>query len=94
MSQEITKDELRDLYNSITRIKESNARILFILESDTKTNQKGLVEDVSILKKEVEQLVLDKKILNTKIVVTTGFLVAIGSFISWIATEIYDHFIK
>lgn len=94
MSQEITKDELRDLYESITRINEKTARILFILESDDKTNQKGLVEDVSILKKEVGQLILEKKILNTKIVTTTGFLVILGSAISWVATEIYEHFVK
>jgi hypothetical protein len=94
MSQEITKAELRDLYESITRINEKTARILFILESDDKTNQKGLVEDVSILKKEVEQLILEKKILNTKIVTTTGFLVILGSAVSWVATEIYKHFVK
>lgn len=83
----MSPDEKKDLYGEIAKINANMSRVLFILESDQKTNAMGLVEKVSqnkmeidLVKKEIEQIKTDKKIFNGRI----ATYAAIGSFLGWL----------
>lgn len=64
-------------------------RILFYLESDTHTNQKGLVEDVSEMRKELSDLITREKILHAKVTL----LGTIGGFLALFISWVFEHFI-
>ena len=65
-------------------------RVLYILENDNKTNRKGLVEEVSEIKKDLDQLITKDKILSGKIAVV-GFIGGFGfTLISWIFNNFYN----
>jgi len=64
-------------------------RILFYLESDTHTNQKGLVEDVAEMRKELSELIVREKIWHAK----AALLGTIGGFVAIFISWGFDHFI-
>ncbi len=64
-------------------------RILFYLESDTHTNQKGLVEDVAEMRKELSELIVREKIWHAK----AAILGTIGGFAAIFLSWVFDHFI-
>lgn len=58
-----------------------NSRILGYLESDSKTNQKGVVEQVEINKSDIEKIKTERKITAGKVGVVLAILTAIGGFL-------------
>ena len=88
----MTENEQRDLYDSITNIKANMARVLFILESDGRTNSKGLVEEVAVLQKQVSELVQKERFFSFKVVTLVGVVVVLFSAILYVAEGIFHYF--
>lgn len=86
--------EKQEIYKRLGQIEGGMARILFILESDSRTNTQGLVEEVKTLRLEVNELKVDKKVRNTQIA-TWG---AVGSFVvlalSFLFKQVITYFFK
>jgi hypothetical protein len=61
-------------------------RVLYILENDEKTNRKGLVEDVSEMKLNLEELMFKQKMFVSKV----AFLGVIGGFLFSVLIWAYD----
>ncbi len=91
---EFTQNEQRDLYNSITDIKTNMARVLFMLESDGRTNSKGLVEKVEVLEAKLAVLEQKEKFFSFKIVTLVGVGVALFSGIVYAAEGIFNYFVN
>ena len=64
-------------------------RILFYLESDDKTNQTGLIEQVSEMRRELADLILWKKVLNAKVTILGGFGGSLFFAISWLVQHFF-----
>ena len=61
-----------------------NQRVLSFLESDNKTNSKGLVEKVDEIDSRVIKIETDSKITKGKIAIGVFLLTTLGGFISWL----------
>ena len=86
----MTPEERADLYRRIDQINAHVTRVLFILESDQKTNAIGLVEEVKTLRKEMDELKVERKILNGRI----ATYAAIGTFLGWLLGWIFKLFMN
>lgn len=63
---DMTSEEKKEFYGHINKLNKSVDRILFLLESDSRTNNKGLVETVQDNKKVIDTMLLERKIENAK----------------------------
>lgn len=63
------QEEKHEVYKRLGQIEGGLARVLFILESDSRTNTQGLVEEVRFLKERVYELEVDKKIRKNQIAI-------------------------
>lgn len=92
--ENMSSEEKKELYKRLSQIDSRVDRVLFILESDSRTNTQGLVEEVKILRERVYQLEVDKKVRNSQIA-TWG---AIGSFavlsLSFLFQQLISYFFK
>ena len=85
--QEQAKKHLQlsaDFSSFMNKQSEVNQRVLSLLETDTKTNQKGVIEKVSDIDNRVLKLETDHKITKGKIAVGVFLLTSLGGFISWL----------
>ncbi len=77
---------------SETQLIQKIDRVLFILESDNRTNTKGLVERTADLEKKVGFLESDRKSFTTvakTLKVVWGLLAAVGTFLLWLISKKY-----
>ena len=63
----MSSDEKTEFYKRLSQIENRVDRVLFILESDSRTNTQGLVEEVRTLREKVSELQIDKKVRNAQI---------------------------
>ena len=86
----MTPEEKEQLYNRLNKVDTNITRILFILESDNKINNKGLVETVQDNKRTIDNLLLEKKIENAK----NGVWGVVGGAIATVIFTIIKFFIE
>lgn len=86
----MSSDEKTELYKRLSQIDSRVDRVLFILESDSRTNTQGLVEEVRMLREKVSQLEVDKKVKNAQIA-TWG---AIGSAVVMALAFLFKQFLS
>jgi len=63
---EMTPEEKKEFYKKFDDIDKNIMRILFILESDNRTNEKGLVERVHDIEQDLRDIKLRETIFKTK----------------------------
>lgn len=82
-STEFTKEEKKEFYKRFSDLDRRLDRILSILESDDKTKEKGVVETLRIVVKDVSELLTREKIYKSK--ATTWGVVggAVGTAFLW-----------
>ena len=61
-------------------------RVLYILENDSKTNRKGLVEDVADMKVQIDSVIFNQKMFVAKV----AFLGVIGGALFTFFVWFYD----
>ena len=62
----LSKEEKKDFYKRFNALDKGQARILSILESDDKIKEKGLVETVHIMEKDLSELLTREKVYKAK----------------------------
>lgn len=70
-----------DFSNFMNEQNVKNSEISSYLESDPKTNQKGIVEQVIINTEEISTIKTEKKVMAAKVSIATAFFVTVGGFI-------------
>ena len=79
-----------ELNKRLSSIEARLSSIAFLLESNDKTNTKGLAETVHDLKRDVDSLYRWKTILNTKIVTYAGLVSVLVGFVVWLGDKLID----
>ncbi len=74
--------------HKIDELEHKIERLLFILDSDKKTNTKGLVEKVNTINKSLNELLVREKIYKTKAGTWGAVGGIIGGGVIWIAKTI------
>jgi len=90
---EMTPQEKKEFYNKFDDLDRNIQRILFILESDSRTGEKGLVERVHNVEEDVREIKLRETIFKTK--ASTWGIVggSIAAFLYWAAKLLLTKFI-
>jgi negative regulator of replication initiation len=91
---EITPKELRDLYGMVTTIKDKVTRMEYMLNSDEKTNKKGAIEELSIVRNKLYEMEEKQKNFQYKIATQVGMLVSVFLVASWLIDKVYKYVIK
>lgn len=90
----MSSEEKAKLYQRLSDIDGSLARVLLILESDRRTNSQGLVEEVRNLKARIEEMEVRDRIRKSQIAtygaLGSGFALALG----WLIKQVAIFFIK
>lgn len=91
---EITEHELRDLYSMVTAIKDKVTRIEYMLDSDDKTNKKGAIEELSLVRKRIDTLEERQRLFQYKIATQVGMIVSVFMVAGWLIDKLYKYFIQ
>ena len=91
---EITEHELRDLYSMVTTIKDKVTRIEYMLNSDDKTNKKGAIEELSLVRKRIDTLEERQRLFQYKIATQVGMIVSVFMVAGWLIDKLYKYFIQ
>ena len=91
---EITEHELRDLYSMVTAIKDKVTRIEYMLDSDDKTNKKGAIEELSLVRKRIDTLEERQRLFQYKIATQVGMIVSVFMVAGWLIDKAYKYFIQ
>lgn len=62
----ISKEEKKNFYQRFNQLDKGIVRILSILESDDKLKEKGLVETVRVMEKDLSELLTREKVYKAK----------------------------
>ena len=71
------------------RMEDDIQRILFILESDDRTNSKGLVETVQNNKSSIDKIYSEHQVLKAIASIWGVIGAAIFSFVVWVVKEVF-----
>ena len=91
---EITEHELRDLYSMVTAIKDKVTRIEYMLDSDDKTNKKGAIEELSLVRKRIDTLEERQRLFQYKIATQAGMIISIFMVAGWLIDKLYKYWIE
>ena len=91
---EITEHELRDLYSMVTAIKDKVTRIEYMLDSDDKTNKKGAIEELSLVRKRIDTLEERQRLFQYKIATQVGMIVSVFMVAGWLIDKLYKYWIE
>lgn len=83
--RKMTAEERKEIYSKFGTLEKSINRVLNILESDDRIKEKGLVEKVNQMHKDLHELLTREKVYKAK--ATTWGIIggAVGTALIWIA---------
>lgn len=86
----MTSEEKKRVWDTLDVLKAGQTRILGLLESDDKTNTKGLVEQVHDSKKKIHEILTRERVLKGKVAQWTIMISAAFTIIVFIVKEILN----
>lgn len=89
----MTSDEKKEIYKRFENLERQNHRILMILESDDKIKEKGLVETVTEIRSDLNELLVREQVYKAKSTTWGVIGGAIVTGLFWLAKLLIGKFI-